>query len=428
MTSADILNYSCYCRTFNPLRLPGNPANEGKPEGNDLEVPDRLLADLILDRPLLFSSTAVFITEHTRQAILGLVTAIDRVVALPAYQAQALARGPEVARYSFGPVGACMGYDFHISPQGPQLIEINTNAGGALLNVELLRAQEACCKPLATMLAGANPSAGLEETFFGMFAAEWRRQRGDTPWCSVAIVDEDPASQYLAPEFELYRRLFEHHGLVSLITDPSQLDWHDGRLWHKAVAVDLVYNRLTDFYLSRPSCQALRAAYEAGSVVLTPNPRVHALYADKRNLTVLSNDEQLSAWGLSVQDRKILHAGIPCTEIVTAERADALWARRRQLFFKPAAGYGSRAAYRGDKLTKRVWGEILAGDYVAQALVPPAERGIEVDGVRTDLKFDVRAYVYDGNLQLLAARMYAGQTTNFRTRGGGFAPVIVVPT
>jgi hypothetical protein len=97
------------------------------------------------------------------------------------------------------------------------------------------------------------------------------------------------------------------------------------------------------------------------------------------------------------------------------------------LFFKPVAGYGAKAAYRGDKLTRRVWSEILESDFVAQALVPPSGRMIEVDGVQTDLKFDIRAYTYAGQVQLLAARMYAGQTTNFRTLGGGFAPVIVVP-
>jgi hypothetical protein len=64
---------------------------------------------------------------------------------------------------------------------------------------------------------------------------------------------------------------------------------------------------------------------------------------------------------------------------------------------------------------------------VAQALVAAGERLIEVDGVQADLKFDVRAYTYDGKVQLLAARMYTGQTTNFRTPGGGFAPVVVVP-
>jgi hypothetical protein len=106
---------------------------------------------------------------------------------------------------------------------------------------------------------------------------------------------------------------------------------------------------------------------------------------------------------------------------VSAGAAEALWSERRRLFFKPATGYGSKAAYRGDKLTRRVWSEILAGEYVAQALVEPGRRRVGSDVV---LKVDVRNYVYDGKVQLLAARLYQGQTTNFRTAGGGFAPVL----
>jgi hypothetical protein len=190
--------------------------------------------------------------------------------------------------------------------------------------------------------------------------------------------------------------------------------------------VDLVYNRLTDFYLEAPAHLALRGAYEAGAVVLTPHPRAHALYADKRNLITLSDDSTLAALGVPTEARAILVAGVPRTESVTPERAEALWAERRKLFFKPAAGYGSKAAYRGDKLTRRVWQEILQSNYVAQALVKPSERRLEVDQSETDLKLDVRAYAYNGTIQLVAARLYEGQTTNFRTPGGGFAPVFVV--
>jgi hypothetical protein len=35
--------------------------------------------------------------------------------------------------------------------------------------------------------------------------------------------------------------------------------------------------------------------------------------------------------------------------------------------------------------------------------------------------------VYRGRVQLISARLYQGQTTNFRTPGGGFAPVLTVP-
>jgi hypothetical protein len=260
-----------------------------------------------------------------------------------------------------------------------------------------------------------------------MFLAEWRRQRGDAPLRTAAIVDDAPSSQYLAPEFELFQHLFRQHGVAAGIADPATLEWRDGRLWHGGTALDMIYNRLTDFYLADPGHVALRSAYEAGDILLTPHPHAHALYADKRNLVTLSDDAALAGLGASAADRAVLRAIVPHTRSVSAEYAAELWTARRQLFFKPVAGYGAKAAYRGDKLTRRVWDEILAGDFVAQSLVPPGERLIEVDGVATKLKFDVRAYTYDGRVQLLAARMYSGQTTNFRTPGGGFAPVVVVP-
>jgi hypothetical protein len=267
----------------------------------------------------------------------------------------------------------------------------------------------------------------LKKAIFDMFAAEWHLQRGAAVWRNVVIVDQTPQEQYLAPEFELFRQLFVQNGIVAEIADPAELSWKDGQLWHQGAVVDMVYNRLTDFYFSELANLPLRCAYERGTVVFTPHPHVHALLADKRNLIALSQTDRLQDWGVREADRQVLTSSVPNTQLVTLEHGDELWAQRRQLFFKPVAGFGAKAAYRGDKLTRRVWGEILQGDFVAQALVPPAERMVDVDGVPTDLKFDIRAYTYAGQVQLLAARMYSGQTTNFRTQGGGFAPVIVVP-
>jgi len=78
-------------------------------------------------------------------------------------------------------------------------------------------------------------------------------------------------------------------------------------------------------------------------------------------------------------------------------------------------------------VTKRVFAEIMQGDYVAQKMAQPGERAVCVQGAEpVMLKYDVRCYVYDGKIQLVAARLYRGQTTNFRTPGGGFALVRVV--
>ena len=208
-----------------------------------------------------------------------------------------------------------------------------------------------------------------------------------------------------------------------MIADPAALQWRDGVLWHGELAVDLVYNRLTDFYLEQPGSAVLRDAWLQQGVVLTPHPQAHALYADKRRLALFSDAARLQALGVPEATRQVLLDNVPHTEVVHAAAGERLWAARRGLFFKPVAGYGSRAAYRGDKLTRRVWQEILAGDYVAQAIVPPGERLMEDDVTAQPMKFDLRAYAYGGEVQWVAARLYQGQTTNFRTPGGGFAPV-----
>ena len=258
-----------------------------------------------------------------------------------------------------------------------------------------------------------------------MFLHEWALQREDKPLKVIAIIDENPKQQFLYPEFVMAQRLFEKAGLTAVIADPSELELIDGKLQYKNQIIDLVYNRLTDFTLEQKENLSLRQAFETNAVVVTPNPYHHAIYANKRNLILLSDGDALAKLGARKGDIAILQAGIPATREVTSENAAELWQERKQLFFKPTAGFGSRATYRGDKLTKRVWNDILQGDYVAQKIVMPSERGILVDGQETTLKMDLRAYVYAGEIQLLAARLYQGQTTNFRTEGGGFAPVFI---
>ena len=57
--------------------------------------------------------------------------------------------------------------------------------------------------------------------------------------------------------------------------------------------------------------------------------------------------------------------------------------------------------------------------------MPPSERWTREDAEPRPLKLDLRSYTYGGKIMLMAARLYQGQTTNFRTPGGGFAPVYV---
>jgi len=414
---AEALNQGCYCTTLDRDRLA---------EAFDREVGIKGFArQLSESHPTLFSNVAVFVPSTALDAMKRIIDAIEAAARLPGFQTTALAAAPPIARRDFGPAGALMGYDFHITPAGPQLIEVNTNAGGAFLNAVLARAQRACCAAGDGAIE-KETAATFSANITGMFLEEWRLQRGSGVPELIAIVDDAPEQQHLHPEFQLAKALLEQNGFETVIADASCLTLDGDSLKIDGRSIDLVYNRLVDFGLDEPRHSALRIAYERGAVVVTPNPHVHAMLADKRNLALLSDPERLSQWGLPTNALIALENGVPETRVVSAANADELWRDRAGLFFKPARGHGSKAAYRGDKITRRVWSEITAGDYVAQAYAAPSMRGISQADEQSKLKVDIRLYTYAGSLLIAAARLYHGQTTNMRTPGGGFAPVLVV--
>ncbi|HEX5394221.1 MAG TPA: hypothetical protein VFW68_13110 [Rhodocyclaceae bacterium] len=378
-------------------------------------------AYLTASHPHLFADSRVHLARSHRDTMAHAIEAMERVVALPGWQARTLSDAPETARHPSALKSVFFGYDFHITEAGPKLIEINTNAGGAFINACLLRFQQGS--------AELPDAEALELEFVEMFRKEWALGGADRPLARVAIVDEHPEQQYLYPDFECCRQLLIRSGIDAVICDPAELRYESGCLLYQGLPVDLIYNRLTDFSLAGPGLAALRQTWLDGTVQVTPHPRAHALYADKQNLVFLSDGDWLASIGVSAEDRAVIAAILPSTELVHADQGDDLWARRKHLFFKPLTGYGGKAVYRGSNVTKRVFGEILAGHYVAQTLAPPPSRTVVVEGAEgevVELKYDLRCYAYDGKIQLLAARLWQGQTTNFRTPGGGFAPVVLV--
>ena len=412
---SDRLNQTCLCVTLDRIALEEALAREASDPA--------FVETFIRPRPYLFSNVPVFLSVEDVTGMQECIAAVEAISQLRQYQEAALSWAPEVAREDHGPLGVLMGYDFHLGESGPSLIEINTNAGGAFLNAFLARAQRECCSEMGSM---PTPTAHrFEDAIFQVFQDEWKRQMGSGTAHSIAIVDDRPTDQYLYPEFLLARKILIERGVEAIIADASRLCYDEGRLLFSGLKIDVVYNRVTDFALDRPEHKALRDAYRDGAVVVTPNPHNHALLADKRNLSLLSDHALIERWGVEPRLRAQLSV-VPRTVLVTPGNAEPLWQSRKNLFFKPSGSHGGKAVYRGDKLTRGVWAKISQGGYVAQTLVWPSQRMVRVDDEPQARKMDVRLYTYDGQVLLVAARLYQGQTTNFQTPGGGFAPVFVI--
>ena len=256
------------------------------------------------------ASTLIALEAEHFAAIQRTVALLFRLAHSPAYQALLDADAEPLLRHSPGNFGVFMGYDFHLTPDGPRLIEVNTNAGGALLN-GLHTASLCDPEKLACLCADLLPVETLEQKIVETFAAELAAVRGPAARLAhVAIADDRPREQFLYPEFELFQTLFARAGIEARIADTRALapapgggvaldDW----------PVDLVYLRDTDFALASERTRVLREAYLANSVVVTPSPREHFLLADKRRLALFSSERRCASSASMSEDARFLALG-----------------------------------------------------------------------------------------------------------------------
>jgi hypothetical protein len=267
----------------------------------------------------------------------------------------------------------------------------------------------------------------MQQRIARSFVAELEAVRGrGSRLARVAIADERPREQFLYPEFELFARLFEQSGIRAGICDTSELMRSAAGIELRGERVDLVYLRDTDFSLAAPRSAALRAAYLAREVAVTPAPREHHLLANKRRLEIFSCADALRRLGVPAGDADFLSRVVPETHTLGELGLERAWRERRDWVFKPCASFGSRAVYRGDKLTRRKLEEIARDPgFLVQRRVAPGVLEVETSEGARAMKFDVRAYAYRDEVLLLGARVYAGQVTNLRSPGGGFSAICV---
>lgn len=156
---SDRLNQTCLCVTLDRAALGKALEHEARDSA--------FVEAFIRPRPHLFSNVPVFLSADAVTEMQECVAAIEATTRLPSYQASVLSWAPPIAQKDHGPVGALMGYDFHLAGDGPRLIEVNTNAGGAFLNSLLARAQRMCCADLQT--PPGTTAHSFEDEVFRMF-------------------------------------------------------------------------------------------------------------------------------------------------------------------------------------------------------------------------------------------------------------------
>src|SRR5688572_9920723 len=134
---ADALNKTCDCVSTDAAAL-ARSLGATMPEG--------WAEALVASHPNLFAPLPVFVGREELAAMRRIVSAVERVAQNPAFATRMLSDEDETTQHDSGARGVFFGFDFHLSDAGPKLIEINTNAGGALLQLAVAQAQKPCCE------------------------------------------------------------------------------------------------------------------------------------------------------------------------------------------------------------------------------------------------------------------------------------------
>jgi hypothetical protein len=308
--------------------------------------------------------------------------------------------------------GVCNSFDFHLTAAGPRLIEVNTNAGGAFLQSAIVAAFRRALPP--GCLVGAGRVFRPEQ----MILDTWEALRPGRVLTRVAIVDRDPARESLLSDMQAAAAALRRHGVDAQVVALAELSRHGDRLHGPHGTIDFVYNRCTDFLLEEPDAAVLRQAWLDDQAVVAPNPSAYRVYADKRRLL------QLAASRAAAPGR--LEAVLPAVEI-HAGNAQQLWQTRREWYFKPLQGYGSRGVLRGDGISRGRFEALADSGYLAQAAAPPATRTVVGPDGTVRFKYDIRVWTHGARPLFAAARLFRGQVTGMSQPGEGFAPIAWLP-
>ncbi|HLK81752.1 MAG TPA: hypothetical protein VKT99_09695 [Xanthobacteraceae bacterium] len=353
------------------------------------------------------------------------IRAFDRVTAREAWQVAALREAPPVAQLRRRELCFFSAWDFHLPPGDAwRLIEFNDNGSGfifaAIINALYYEtaglAQDKRIAPPPHLPVFKHRIRDFVEQEARAFFGE---NPGDLPFL---ILDDAQSLQQgkFRKELRLLRELLREGGWRAELGCPAETRWDGRRLLFKGQRAAFIINRSTDFFWQSDDFSALRTAYQAGCVYVSPNPFTYATRSDKRLLEWLSLPDWDNELQIGPAERQILHNHVPETHLLRSENLAGLAEKKQEFVFKPLHGYAGRglldSAAVGRTRLRRL---VTKGEgYVAQRRVAKSELEIDGEHVWTDL----RVWAYRGEIFHLSGRASRRPDRLDLTLPGGWLP------
>jgi len=284
-----------------------------------------------------------------------------------------------------------MAFDFHLTPTGPKLIEINTNADNVSTALQILDES-----------GRRAESDHIRSKIVHAIFKEYKLACPLGTLKCVCIVDFELCNHRMIEEYEQIANLLRKAGIDCFVAEPHEIARENDRLYYDGKSIDLIYNRLsTDKRLLHPDCKLIRDVAIKEGVVLTPHPAVYVRTADKRQLV------------------KMQHQCVPKSFVLSERTRTEWWKTRLNYVFKPFTGYASQGVVIGAEMTQRDL-RAMRDDHVVQKFV---ETPLSNDGSR----FDFRLYTHGKNVFIAITRHFVGEKMNMQHPFSGIRLTEVQP-
>ena len=267
----------------------------------------------------------------------------------------------------------------------------------------------------------------------------WHGHKSARPVPNIAIVDWKEVPTYA--EFEIVREYFEFHGVPTIIADPRELDYSNGRLRAGEFEIDLVYRRVLvqEFIDKFDEVQPLFRAYRDGSVCVVNSFRTKIIH--KKALFAMLSDTK-NAYYFTNDEREIINRHIPWTRVVkdgqtdikgrTVDLLEYVSLNKDNLVLKPNDEYGGKGISFGWDISQEQWDAALNDarqePFVVQEKVPlPLEKFPFYDRGLTyeDLLVDFDPFLFGVNMAGCLTRLSTSNLANV-TAGGGATVAFVI--
>lgn len=408
----------------------------------------------VAGRPVCNVLRPFFVDQNTylyvRQAALTVMNAV-RIVAKHMMTDHSLLREfdlspeeEEILRIDtgFGAHDLSARLDGFLGPNGEfQFVEYNADSPGGIAFGDLI-SESFRSLPLMKELAKRFPWYTHPVRMYvhdALLAAYHRWGGRSLP--NIAILDWHDVGTF--NEFLILQAYFESKGCRSVVVDPAELEFRDGKVWAGDFRVDLIYKRLVvgDIIAKLGMRHPLVEAVRNKAVCMANGFRVQVLF--KKMLFAILSDPAYSEF-FPKENLQALAVHIPWTRKVREckttfhnESVDLLpfiEQNRERLVLKPNSEYGGRGVILGWECEPEHWKEALqnalSASYVVQERVVVGRETYPsyVDGeLRFDERyFDLDPYVWEGErAEGCGVRLSKAAVVNVAI-GGSATPMFVI--